>query len=375
LLNLLGNALKFTEKGSIDFSINKITINGKETVRFSITDTGIGIKEEYLSKIFFAFTQADSSTTKKYGGTGLGLAISSKLLSLMQSKLEVKSVINEGSQFYFDIPLDQFNMDASLCIDKISTETKELELLEFNDTSSITIMLVEDNKVNMFLLKAILYDIIPQAIFYELYDGQQAVDWVKTNHVDLIYMDIQMPIKNGYESAQEIRLLPNGNNIPIIAITASAVQGEKEKCLQAGMSDYITKPIISSTIEQSLTKWLPSKIKKNNITENNLPAHIDVEKLTIENNNNGIYLKSIFPYVKESLEEGLAELKQLVKEKDIDSISIVAHRIKGTALTASFTRLAELCKIVEFTKIFEDNTMNELMDDIETEINYLLSVL
>ena len=260
LINLLSNAVKFTEKGSVKLNIEvKDIISDSETkIRFSVIDTGMGILEQNQKKIFKAFSQEDSSTTKKFGGTGLGLTISNKLLNLMESRLKLKSEAGKGSCFYFDIDLKTTNqLLPNVVTTKPSVDTESIKLFESNpDLEKIKILLVEDNKINMLLLKTIIKNTLPKAAIFEASNGFEAVNQFENIAPNIIFMDIQMPVMNGYEATEAIRKLPSGKNIPIIAITAGTEKEEKNKCLEMEMNDYISKPIIKGIIEKTLTKWM-----------------------------------------------------------------------------------------------------------------------
>lgn len=251
LINLLSNAVKFTEKGSIDLSISTFKLIDEDSIQlqFSVKDTGIGIKKSNQLKIFEAFSQEDNSTSKRFGGTGLGLSISNQLLSLMNSKLELSSEPNKGSEFSFilDVTYSNLSTENNKSIDN---SAKSSHLSKVITTAEKVVFIVEDNKINMLLAKTLVKQILPNAQIIELANGKEAVDKVQTLVPDLILMDIQMPIMNGYESTVAIRQLPNAENIPIIALTAGTVIGEKEKCLENGMNDYIPKPIDKELLEK-----------------------------------------------------------------------------------------------------------------------------
>ena len=256
LLNLLSNAVKFTEKGSIklNVSVAEKTNDSRAKILFSVIDTGVGIQEENKRKIFKAFSQEDNSTTRKFGGTGLGLTISNQLLGLMNSHLQLESTVQFGSAFYFYLDLEISNV--------VSDEVKEIIIpdiykeIALKNYQKINIMLVEDNKINMLLLKTIIKNLFINVTIFEIPNGKVAVDQFETLNPDLIFMDIQMPILNGYEAAKKIRNLKSGQNVPIIAITAGTEKEEKDKCIAAGMNDYIAKPIIKGIIEESILKWI-----------------------------------------------------------------------------------------------------------------------
>ena len=265
LVNLIGNALKFTLAGKIQLDINEIPSSNKDftAIHFSVKDTGIGIKHYNKDKIFHSFVQEDTSTTRKFGGTGLGLAISNQLLELMNSKLNLESQIGKGSDFYFSVEFKKSNK-------KDTTKSFELQLDEkiefltenFNQTK---ILVVEDNRINMLLVKILLKSILPGSSIFEASDGEKAIEIYKKEKIDLILMDIEMPHKNGYQTTAEMKLLKKHNKIPIIALTAGTMLGEKEKCLAFGMDDYVSKPIIRCNLEEVLYKWLKKKPENGNI--------------------------------------------------------------------------------------------------------------
>lgn len=259
LINLLSNAIKFTNEGSIKLNVSVIEQKSEENyiIRFSVVDTGIGILEKNQKKIFKAFSQEDSSTTRKFGGTGLGLTISNQLLALMESRLQLKSKIDEGSNFYFDLNLNISHKSINEKYKIVSkTINEEFDLNYYSSQKKLSILIVEDNKVNMLLLKTILKNLNLNTIIYECENGYEAVNQIENISPDLVFMDIQMPIMNGYEATRAIRNTLTGKSIPIIAVTAGAEKDERNKCLSAGMNDYISKPIIRGTVEEALSKWI-----------------------------------------------------------------------------------------------------------------------
>lgn len=252
LVNLISNALKFTSIGEIRFDIaaTKSTIQNHARLKFSVKDTGIGIEKSIQNNIFNAFVQEDTSTRRKFGGTGLGLTISNKLLDLMNSKLELNSKKNEGSNFFFVIDVekcDETKKPNGVYVENLES-TKILEVKK--------ILIVEDNKINMFLIRTLVKKIIPNAIIVEGTDGNEAIAAYEKDKFDIILMDVQMPNLNGYEAAIHIRSLESCNEIPIIAITAGILKEEKEKCFISGMNDYLSKPVIFGDLEKVLLKWL-----------------------------------------------------------------------------------------------------------------------
>jgi PAS domain S-box-containing protein len=392
LVNLLSNAVKFTLKGEIELRVELLEKPAENdfTLRFSVRDTGIGIEPQNQRRIFEAFSQEDSSTTKKFGGTGLGLTISNRLLGLMNSKLQLVSEAGVGSTFFFDVTfravegedlfvweniddirkilvvddnpnngcilkemLDNKNiasdyagsaeealaqlaagteydvvlmdyqmqetdgietvrkirgiengrfaslpiilLNSSIEEEKLNAVKEELDIRHSlvkpvkiqqlfntlsqlagrtepgvtanapgeevtdnieNNTEVVSVLIAEDHKINMLLVQTMIKKILPNAVITGVVNGEEAIRAFRSMQPDIIFMDIQMPEMNGYEATGEIRKLEEDGHVPIIALTAGTVVGEREKCLKAGMDDYLTKPVLKDTLEAAVRKWL-----------------------------------------------------------------------------------------------------------------------
>lgn len=259
LVNLIGNAVKFTNFGEVLLQIEIVKKNKNQFVpiRFSVIDTGIGIQNHNLNKIFQSFVQEDVSTSKKFGGTGLGLSISNQILEKLNSKINVKSVVGEGSNFNFTINFETANSLATK--EQISGYVDEKKNNKSNKLSKkFKILIVEDNKINMLLCTKMIHSILPKSTILEAYNGKMALEILENQNVNLILMDIQMPIKNGYETTIEIRNNDKFKNLPIIALTAGIMIGEKEKCIENGMDDFISKPFKLIELQTIInkTRWV-----------------------------------------------------------------------------------------------------------------------
>ncbi len=248
LNNLISNAIKFTSIGFIECGVS--LINNK-TLEFYVRDSGVGIEEHNVSKLFIPFSQVDSSTTRNYGGTGLGLTITKQLIELMGGNIRVKSQKGEGSSFYFTLPY------TSKLLENIDKSTKDNSIIDENPTGVKKILIAEDEISNQKLLDHLLtekgYSIrIAQ-------DGRDAVSIYKTDpSIDAILMDIAMPHLNGLDAVSVIRDIEEKNNktvIPIIAITAFAMKGDREKCIDAGFDEYLTKPLDQKLLLKTLEKY------------------------------------------------------------------------------------------------------------------------
>lgn len=247
LQNLLGNAVKFTEKGSVSVSVNlRESTDSHYMLQFIVRDTGVGIPEEHSAYLFQSFTQADASTTRKYGGTGLGLAISKKLVELMHGQISVASIPDQGTSFTFSVRL---NPPKNNPPQHINAEVPETSL------KGLHLLLVEDNSINQEVALAIL-----QAVDIHVdvaNNGQEALELVRDNHYDIVLMDIQMPVMDGLSATMHLRKNPQLQDLPIIAMTAHAMAGDRKKSLDAGMNDYVTKPIEPKALYETLRRWIP----------------------------------------------------------------------------------------------------------------------
>ena len=251
LLNLVGNAIKFTQQGEVKVRVEQIASQSSASsvmLKFIVSDSGIGIQAIDISRLFKPFSQADSSITKQFGGTGLGLVISKRLVEMMRGEIGVDSTPSKGSTFWFTLPLD--------VVGKIAERKPEAHSPENIETQKFSgkVLLVEDNPVNQIVTLAMLHQIGIEADLAE--QGALAVEAVKNKMYDVILMDCQMPVMDGYTATKEIRHLePYGKDIYIIALTANALKTDREKCLAVGMDDYLAKPASSKQIQQALAKY------------------------------------------------------------------------------------------------------------------------
>ncbi len=232
LLNLAGNAVKFTERGKVEISLSPISHNGETCIEFSVRDTGIGICPENLETLFQPFSQADASMARRFGGTGLGLAISKSLVEMMGGRIEVESSPGGGSVFFFTVRLPM--------ADKVPEESNVIAVFP-TAQSKLRILLAEDNPANQKLVAYILEDRGHSVDLAE--NGQEAIDLAEQNRYDAILMDVQMPGMNGFEATEAIRKREGARRTPIIAMTAYAMKSDCERCLAAGMDSYLAKPI------------------------------------------------------------------------------------------------------------------------------------
>jgi CheY-like chemotaxis protein/HPt (histidine-containing phosphotransfer) domain-containing protein len=271
LVNLVSNAVKFTERGSVAVSVDMLERSGPMvTVAFRVTDTGIGVPASNRAMLFRPFTQADSTTTRRYGGTGLGLAICKKLVELMGGEIGLESVEGQGSSFWITLRLQSINAPDRVLRPwreqppEVSEQPVEPPAVRPGppeaDRPGIQVLLVEDHPVNQRVTVRMLERLGYTPTVVE--NGRLAVEAVERRRYDLVVMDCQMPEMDGYAATREIRQreadgrIPSGERrMPIIAMTASAMAGDRERCLESGMDDYLTKPVNSEALRTMLRRW------------------------------------------------------------------------------------------------------------------------
>ncbi len=258
LINLLGNAIKFTEKGIVQLDLRPATGQPKK-IRFTVKDEGIGMSDSTLKKLFQPYTQADGTSTRKYGGTGLGLAICNRLVGLMGGNIGVTSQLGLGSEFYIEIPLPKAENPKNIKAE-LNSEVGTISPIEIRtDYKSIQhILLVEDNAVNRLIATKMLEKL--GATTEIAINGVEAVEKWQSGKFDLIFMDCQMPEMDGYEATRKIRELEIVQKInfriPIVALTAHAMEEDRKHCLEAGMDEYLSKPVKAESLRLALDTWV-----------------------------------------------------------------------------------------------------------------------
>jgi signal transduction histidine kinase/AmiR/NasT family two-component response regulator len=272
LVNLVGNAIKFTEEGHVYMNVSLEEIDYKAYIRFDVEDTGIGIPLANQQSIFDSFTQVDGSRSRKYGGTGLGLAITRQLAELLEGSVSISSGEGRGSVFTLKIPANvdvksQPLMNRYDTANELCTEKDTKQLVEFSGR----VLVAEDSSPSQMLIRALLkrlgLDITIVA------DGNGAVQKCKSQSFDIIFMDMNMPNMNGYEATKTLRA--NDVRTPVIALTANAMKGDEEKCIKAGCDDYLAKPINQNKLVETIRKYLAVKCR-------DVSGHIDPVKSQVD---------------------------------------------------------------------------------------------
>lgn len=320
IMNLAGNALKFTEDGEVVVSVKKVTeTDEKYSLKFSVKDTGIGISEDKLETIFDRFTQAEESTTRTFGGTGLGLSIVKQLVELQNGRVEVKSKIGRGSEFYF-------SLDFIKAKDTLTEETKEPTKRVFE---KVSILLCEDNVLNQHLAKNVI-----ENFGFELdiaNNGQEGIDLLLENNYDLILMDLQMPIKDGYKTTIYIREELK-SAIPIIAMTAHSLVGEKQKCIEIGMDAYIPKPFKQEDLLDTIQSVLQKKTKDLVVVSPTVSDEIDFSYLMELSVGNDDFKNEMIGLFINKIPTEVRLLEKAIAEKDYKSIKEITHNMRSSLL-------------------------------------------
>jgi signal transduction histidine kinase/CheY-like chemotaxis protein len=323
LNNLLGNALKFTTEGSV---VLKVSIaerqNGTVNLSIQVSDTGIGIEPQKLKHIFKRFEQADDTITRQYGGTGLGLSIVKDLVELQHGTIKVESEPGHGTVFNVVIPY-------AVSTKNISDSFTVFESINNEITSGIRVLITEDNDFNQNLLMHIFKNWHIQ--FDIANNGAEAIDKISKQQYDLVLMDIQMPVMDGYTAARKIRNELR-SDIPIIAMTAHAMPGEKEKCLSYGMNDYIAKPIKQEQLSQLIsrfTSFVQPSAKKETVAESNY-QYIRLDYLKEVSAGDTTYEKQVTQKFLLAIPSAMEELNIALKNGDSEKLKRIAHNLKTT---------------------------------------------
>ncbi len=362
MLNLLGNATKFTHAGKISLRVHATDIGPENAqLRISVQDTGIGIAPDQLKKVFDKFTQADNSTTRKYGGTGLGLSICQQLAQLMGGDVGVESTPDVGSTFWVEVPVHLSSTQAA--VGAQYEQPQPVVKNEVVDASGLNILLAEDNMINQKVAEKILQKLGCHADIAN--DGQEAVQLATRKSYDLILMDCEMPVMNGFEATAEILKVLGKNTPPIVALTAHALEGYAEKCAQAGMSGYITKPLNMKEFMGMIQKHAAGKRE---IAETTAPkdpgVNVQAKQLLQKFEGDAELVKEIIDMFTEDGPKLLAEVRTAVDNRDAKELARKAHTLKG--VVSHFTVEGPFESLRKLELWGRDNSLEEASQEMRT---------
>lgn len=348
LTNLCANAIKFTSRGGVTLNVTADNVSPERvTARFSITDSGIGIPSDRLPKLFSPFTQVDASTTRKFGGTGLGLAISKQLVEMMGGSIGVDSQAGHGSTFWFTTVFDSVNLELP---DQTPARQMESPKLANASGHGERILVAEDNSTNREVIVGQLKKL--GYIAETVRNGVEAVEAVRSGTFDLVLMDCEMPEMDGYEATRRIRQ-GNQKHIPIVALTANAMSSDKERCIEAGMDDYLAKPVDPPELSCVLARRIPQATLTDGI-KNPLSEAKTIEAPVFDED--GLLRRLMndrelaMTVVNGFLEDGprlIQDLDTLIRKRNTSGVLMLAHSLKGAAATVSAEALRDAVLAME----------------------------
>ncbi|HIJ96612.1 MAG TPA: DUF3365 domain-containing protein [Desulfuromonadales bacterium] len=391
IINLVGNAIKFTHSGEVIIRVERQSEQSDSvTLHFEIRDTGIGIAEERREAIFSPFTQADGSTTRKYGGSGLGLAICKQLVELMGGEIGVDSRPGHGSTFWFTIRLEK--SAAQTCQDSKNVETPvaaqaadKRHSVARGTNREIRILLAEDNIINQMVAQVMLNQLGYTTDLVA--DGQEALQALKLINYDLVLMDCQMPVMDGYEATRIIRDPSSkviNHSVPIVAMTANTMPGDREKCLEAGMDDYTSKPVRADALQAVLTRLLPEhmiapiaaeKVEARISSTPSAEPYCRAELLRRLDKNIAV-LDEIIAMSRTELPQRMANLNRLLLLREFDAARMEVHTIKGIAANISAAPLrAAALELEKALRTGLQIEIDRMFPDFKARMSELLATL
>jgi len=344
LLNLIGNAIKFTEEGGVKLDVSLKERKGDvRVIQFRVEDTGIGIPAEKVDVIFERFTQASSETTRIYGGTGLGLSIVKRLVELQNGTIELQSELGKGSIFTVNIPF------RTVTFEQLQDYNASAHAEESGELNDVRVLIVEDNKMNQRLAIEVLagFGVISEVAE----NGKVAIEKLKDGSYDVILMDMQMAEMDGYQATQYIRKTLK-NDTPIIAMTAHAMTGEREKCLALGMNDYISKPFKAAELFRKIQTLVAGvQAVKEVVQEEKGRGLMDLSYLERIGSSDPSFVHDMVAIFLADVPKLMEEMGRAVKKEDHEAVGRLAHKMHSSSammgietLTAALARLQERCR-------------------------------
>ncbi|NUN64524.1 response regulator [Pseudanabaena biceps] len=373
LLNLTNNSVKFTHSGEVSLSVSPQTSspdNQDLLLRFTVKDSGIGLSAAQIQKLFQPFTQASISTARKYGGTGLGLVICQKLVQMMGGRIWAESIPDQGSTFFFEIPITVTDQAPSRVNPEIQRDISRQTNSPTNLSQKLPlrILIAEDNAINQELVLAMFAKIGYAPMIVN--DGIEVIDALKANDFDLVFLDVQMPRMNGLEAAGIIvgdwaNISTNPLRPKLIAMTASAMQGDREMCLDSGMDDYISKPVSFDTLQRILERWgnqpTPIATPTDKVTDNsefNEQALVEIASISAN-----LPKRMISLFLNEECPSLIPKLRQAIADGDASQVEYLAHTLKGSSRMLGAKAMAEVCLELEVAGRKQQLQDSDLLSD------------
>ena len=362
LLNFVNNAIKFTESGFVLISAEVVESSGNTRIRLSVRDTGVGIPDESLPRIFTRYHQSDAGSHRGSGGNGLGLAISKQLVDLMGGELGVQSKVNEGTSFWAEIDLEPGPEDTLRVVD--ATGTGDLLIRE-----GLRVLVAEDNPTSRMVTEALLKKLACEVDI--ALDGREALQKTKTHDYDIVFMDCYMPLMDGFQATQRIRRSPRTEDLPVVALTASVTEEDRARCLEAGMNDTVGKPIRISMLAKALERWVPVSGRRSMRPVSTLPppATLDlhmVRQLVSLDGEDDDFIQDVMVSYVEQLEDSAKALGKALDAGDMETVRLTAHSIKGASKQIGAARVGDLLDAIERESVAE--AARQLLEQVEEEV-------
>ena len=365
LLNLISNAIKFTEKGSIDLTFKLLNDSyTAQLIQIEVIDTGVGMDDSYLKHLFDKFSQESGSVSRRYGGTGLGMSICKDLVKLMNGEIYAKSKKNEGTRITCILKLKKG------CYEDLVEKAKVQFRPDFLKDKQI--LVTDDNELNRLVASIILQNYGAQVT--ESANGSNSIELIKKQSFDVVLMDIQMPGINGFDATRAIR--KSGYNYPVIALTAQAIKGEREKCIAAGMDDYITKPINEEEFLSMLDKWIKHSHPSTNLTNTMSEQQLyDLSSLKTISRGNETFMQKMVKIFCEQTPIMLKEMDDARLVNDLDKISRAAHQMKPSIDNLNIVLLKQVVRDIENAGNEDVATLHQKIDRLKTTLLAVINKL
>ena len=356
LINLLGNSIKFTDTGHVELNIQVVNTNNYfQRILFEVVDSGIGMSEEYISKLFDKFTQEEASSNRRFEGSGLGMSITRELVQLMNGSIEVKSQKGIGTHIRFELSFPVGDESKSII------KTNKINKNSFED---VKILLVEDNEMNRFIAIQSLKRTGCEVT--EAINGLEALEKLKKGTFDIILMDIQMPKMNGIDATKFIRMELN-NEIPIIALTANAFKNDIDLYLSIGMTDYLLKPYKEEDLYRVIDKFIKKKVSKVKL--------YDIAQLTQISQGDYTFINSMLDLFVKLATETIEKFNEALKNHDLNSIHKIAHKIKPSIDNLQIVKIADQIRQLEKFSLIEnsESALSDLINDVITVLENVIA--
>jgi signal transduction histidine kinase/HPt (histidine-containing phosphotransfer) domain-containing protein len=362
LLNLVNNAIKYTDSGSVLIQAELLDSGDHARVRFSVQDSGVGIPDEALDKIFLRYKRADAGRRRSSAGNGLGLAISRQLVERMDGEIGVQSEVGEGSTFWFELDLEP-GPDDTLRVEA-TDRAGEAVIRE-----GIRVLLAEDSPTSRMVTEALLKRLSCEVDLAG--DGRQALRKIRADDYDIVFLDCQMPQMDGFQVAERIRQSPEKKRLPVVALTASVSEEDRQRCLDAGMDDLVGKPVRLSMLAKALERWVPVPGGQSPKAISTLPppAALDldmVRQLVSLDGEDDDFIQEVMGSYVSQLRDCVETFATALDADDMETVQLTAHSIKGASKQIGATRVGELLGAIERENDAEAG--KEILEQIRAEV-------